>query len=72
MIDNLGDLKKLLQLCRKQGVTEIKLGTIELKFGDLPVDNQSNVEVQEDDSVIDQLVGFDNPLAFYSVNQVDQ
>lgn len=38
MINDLGDLKKLLRLCRQQGVTEIKLGTVELKLGDLPQD----------------------------------
>jgi len=36
MIASLKDLEKLLKLCRKQGVTEIKLGEVELKLGDLP------------------------------------
>lgn len=39
MIDNLKDLEKLLKLCRKQGVFEIKLGSIELKLGELPAEN---------------------------------
>lgn len=38
MIDNLKDLEKLLKLCRKQGVTDIKLGSVELKLGDLPTE----------------------------------
>lgn len=36
MIESLKDLEKLLKLCRKQGVTEIKLGSVELKLGELP------------------------------------
>lgn len=36
MINDLKDLQKLLKLCRAQGVTEIDLGTLRLKFGDLP------------------------------------
>lgn len=36
MIENLKDLERLLKLCRKQGVTDIKLGTVELKLGNLP------------------------------------
>ena len=41
MIDDLKDLEKLLKLCRKQGVTEIKLGAVELKLGDLPVSHSA-------------------------------
>jgi hypothetical protein len=33
MIENLKDLERLLKLCRKQGVTSIKLGTVELVLG---------------------------------------
>lgn len=36
MIENLKDLEKLLKLCRKQGVTELSLGTVTLKLGDMP------------------------------------
>lgn len=36
MIESLKDLEKLLKLCRKQGVQEIKLGAVEIKLGDLP------------------------------------
>lgn len=39
MIESLKDLEKLLKLCRKQGVTEIKLSTVELKLGDMPYTN---------------------------------
>lgn len=37
MIENLKDLEKLFKLCRKQGVQELKLGTVEFKLGDMPV-----------------------------------
>ena len=36
MISNLKELKQLLKLCREQGVTEINLGTVSFKLGDLP------------------------------------
>ncbi len=48
MIENLKELEKLLKLCRKQGVTEIKLGTIELKLGELPFDNTSIKNLAEE------------------------
>ena len=47
MIENLKDLEKLLKLCRKQGVTEIKLGSVELKLGDIPVELKAS-EVNDD------------------------
>lgn len=36
MIKDLAELKKLLALCRKQGVKEIKCGEISVVLGDLP------------------------------------
>ena len=36
MISTIKDLEKLLKLCRKQGVKEIKLGEIAFSLGDLP------------------------------------
>ncbi len=36
MIQDLKDLKALLKICRSQGITEIKLNGVEVKFGDLP------------------------------------
>ena len=38
MINNHADLKRLLKLCREQGVVEIKLCPVEIKLGDLPLD----------------------------------
>lgn len=36
MISDLKDLKALFKICRIQGVTEIKLNGVEIKFGDMP------------------------------------
>lgn len=55
MIESLKDLEKLLRLCRKQGVTEIKLGTVELKLGDLPLEQRHTSDQGE--------VPTDNPFA---------
>ena len=48
MIENLKDLEKLLKLCRKQGVTEIDLGTVKFKLGDLPLEQSLQSESFED------------------------
>lgn len=56
MINDLKDLKALLKLCRSQGVLEIKLGSVELKLGDLPIENHSHVYDQDE-------VPSDNPYA---------
>lgn len=69
MIENLKDLEKLLKLCRKQGVKEIKHGSLELKLGDLPVDTKSSSIIVDDS---DPYSNFPNgelsptQLAFYS------
>jgi hypothetical protein len=34
MIENLKDFTKLLKLCRENGVTDVTVGTVSLKFGD--------------------------------------
>lgn len=48
MIENLKELEKLLKLCRKQGVIEIKLGTIEFKLGDLPQEGSSQLNLLDE------------------------
>jgi len=47
MIESLKDLEKLLKLCRKQGVTDIKLGSVELKLGDLPPDSGKQADFED-------------------------
>lgn len=36
MINDIKDLRAVFKLCRAQGVTEIKLNGVEIKFGDMP------------------------------------
>ncbi len=36
MITDLKDLQKLFKLCRAQGITDLKISGIEVKFGELP------------------------------------
>lgn len=46
MITDIKDLKQLFKLCRQQGVTEIKVAGVEIKFGEVPL-TQSNVQIEE-------------------------
>lgn len=55
MIKDLKELERLLKLCRKQGVTQIKLGEVELKLGDLPPEQRRSRD--QDD------IPTDNPYA---------
>lgn len=70
MIDNLKDLEKLLKLCRKQGVTDLTLGQISLKLGDLP--QEPGQEISYEDAQLDPYAGFPSGLltpeqeAFYA------
>jgi len=48
MIANLSDLQKLLKLLRKQGVSSFKMGDIDLKLGDLPIERNQSVQDEED------------------------
>lgn len=43
-ITDLKELKALLKLCRTQGVTEITLGDIHLKLGELPQEDSASSE----------------------------
>lgn len=47
MIENIKDLEKLLKLCRKQGVTEITLGSVAFKLGELPEANAQTQTAEE-------------------------
>ena len=49
-------LSALLKLCRKQGVTELKLNGVEFKLGDLTNDNHSQQDIQDE-------IPTDNPYA---------
>jgi hypothetical protein len=58
MINSLEDLEKLLILCRAQGVTEINLGTVSLKLGELPVD-MALLQAQYQEQGEGQMVSYD-------------
>ena len=72
MIKDLKDLQKLLKLCRAQGVTEIKLGTCEIKLGDIPQDSSQIDSTGSDASTDDPYSNFpqgeltDTQLMYYS------
>jgi len=63
-LPNLKELKAILRLCRDQGVTDIKFGTFDIKFGELPQSNQESVP--EDAANPHGLT--DEQLLFYSVD----
>lgn len=48
MIKDLAELDKLLKLCRKRGVTELKIGEVDLKLGPLPTKAQSDAESSDE------------------------
>lgn len=62
MIKDLGELQKILKLCRKQGVTEIKLGDVSISFGPLPKKAQDAAddldEPETDELTPEQLIYF--------------
>lgn len=69
MVQNLKDLEKLLKLCRRQGVTEINLGSVSFKLGDLPPEkHEEKLEQDTDDQWANFPVGDLTPdqLAYYS------
>lgn len=47
MIKDLRELEKLLKICRRQGVTHLRLGDVSLKLGDLPQEQSKIPDVQE-------------------------
>jgi hypothetical protein len=54
------ELEKILKLCRKQGVTEIDLGDVKFKLGDLPAPKSSSSE----ETIIEQDIEED-PYAYF-------
>jgi hypothetical protein len=71
MVQNLKDLEKLLKLCRRQGVTEINLGAVSFKLGDLPPEKDKsadNIIEEVDDQWANFPVGdlTNDQLAYYS------
>lgn len=68
MISDLKDLQKLFKLCRAQGITDFKMGEIEIKFGELPTEGQDIQEVEMGSSYANFPKGELTPdqLMFYS------
>lgn len=66
MIQTLSDLKKLLELCRKQGVLEIKLCEVEFKLGALPDEQRPEGDPARPYANFPQGELTDEQLAFYS------
>jgi hypothetical protein len=66
MIKDLKELKALFQLCRKQGVTDITLGDLHIKFGDLPYEANP---VAEQTQLPDELTP--EQLMYYSVGGLE-
>jgi hypothetical protein len=56
-VNDIKELKALLKLCRSQGVTEITLGAVSFKLGDLP-EVQSVNQSHAQEEVKDPLAGF--------------
>lgn len=48
MIKNFKDLERLIKLCRKQGITEVKYGAVELKLGHMPIEHTTEDEPTKD------------------------
>lgn len=63
MIKDLAELKKLLALCRKQGVKEIKFGDVSVVLGDLPPKKVGDVEESEGEEMSDE------EMIMYSVRE---
>jgi hypothetical protein len=59
------ELRPLLKLCREFGVTEANLGTVTLKFGDLPErpsDESTAYQQTSDDGPSDPFTNFPNEV----------
>ncbi len=51
MITTQAELETLLKLCRKQGVTDITVGGVSIKFGDKPPRTRKGAKDDEDDEI---------------------
>ena len=65
MIKDLKELQALLKLCRKQGVTEIKVGDVSVHFGELPTKAAGDKEDADESTPTDELTP--EQLMFFSV-----
>lgn len=73
MIQDLKDLKALFKMCRAQGITEIKLQGVEIKFGELPYSTEkpSNVSVEEQTELSDEdLLYYSSPSGQQEIDKM--
>lgn len=73
MIESLKDLKRLFELCRKQGVIEFDLSSMKFKLGDLP-EKRAGQSIQSEDPLAGFPQGELTPeqLMFYSSGGVPE
>lgn len=55
MIETLKDLKNLLKLCRQNGVTEINVGSVAFKLGEVPKVVSGEIEEVEEEDFLERL-----------------
>lgn len=64
MIKDLKELQSLLKLCRKQGIIEIKLQDVEIKFGDLPrksIGADDSDDIATDEPTVEEIMNWSIP-----------
>lgn len=69
MIKDLKELQALLKLCRKQGVTDINLGDISIKFGAALLRKSADDEPDDDDIPTESLSP--EQLMFFSAPTIE-
>lgn len=69
MINDLKELEKLFKICRKQGVTEISLQGMSIKFGDLPF--KASAQADETDEIPTEELSPDQ-LIYYATQEAGQ
>lgn len=59
-LPNPKELKALLKVCREFGVSDVKVGELEVKFGDLPQEaaRQEAIELSEEATPSDEVMAF--------------
>lgn len=74
MINSLKDIEKLMKLCRKQGITEFVLKDLVLRFGELPQQQSTVVDIDPENPYSNFPQGELTPeqLAFYSAGGIPE
>lgn len=64
MLTDLKEIEKFLKLCRKQGVDSVTFEGLVIKFGDLPIKQTAQADI-EADPLNEEMT--DDELMFYAV-----